>query len=393
MTTILLDGRHIQDHFPGIGRYVFNLARSLAQAAPENQVRLLINPHLINTRFEIPTLAAFGNVELIRVDAGTWSLGEQLLGFNSRVVGEVSLWHSPYYLMPYLLPMPYVVTLEDIMPLVVRESMPRAASRMMYRVLNLAAARKAAGVITLSHASAVDIERVLGLPSTKIAVIVLASAPEFCPRGEAEITSLRGRLNLPERYALYIGSNKPHKNLARLVRAWASVSVDASLVIAGHWEPGFPEVKQLVQHLNLNERVVFIENVSTQELPVLMSSARVFVFPSLYEGFGLPPLEAMSCGTPVVCSNTSSLPEVVGDAALLFNPIQVDEIAAALTRVLEDEALRDKLRERGLERAKLFSWERTAQETWQVYRKVIGGRGEAGGKTRNGGAGTEGAAG
>lgn len=372
--TIVLDGRHIQDRFPGIGRYVFNLASSLARVTVDDKLRLVLNPSLSNTRFDLSTLYSSGSIEIVEVGAKTWSVGEQFLGMDARLVRNASLWHSPYYLMPYLIPLPSVVTLEDILPMIVRQSMPSAVSRLIYRVLNVLAAKRAAHIITLSNATAADLRRILGAPGSKITVIPLAADPDFHPRGAEEITRMREKLGLRGKYALYVGSNKPHKNLVRLIEAWSRANPDAILVIAGHWDPRFPEAKQVLQDLSLGGRVIFRENLSADEVPVLMSGAEVFVFPSLYEGFGLPPLEAMASGTPVVCSNASGLAEVVGEAALLFDPLDVQDIASNLSRVLKDKGLADSLRGQGLARAACFSWDETARETMHVYEAVASGR-------------------
>ena len=367
----LLDGRHIQDHFPGIGRYVFNLAQGLARVVEDERVRILFNPGTRNTRFDLASLASSGSVELVPVGASTWSLREQLLGADRRLMADAALWHSAYYVMPYVLPVRSVVTMEDVIPLVLREEMPGALNRLLYRLLNQVAARRAAHVITISKAASEDIRRLLGIPSNKLSVIPLAADSGFHPRNSAEITRMREQLDLPEHYALYVGSNKPHKNLERLVQAWGRVGSDSILVIAGHWDGRYPDAKLVAEQLGLKGRVLFRANVSNSDLPALLSGAELFVFPSLYEGFGLPPLEAMACGTPLVCSNASTLPDLVGDAALLFDPLNVHALGSALERVLQDEALRDSLREKGLVQAQRFSWERTARATLGVYGKVV----------------------
>nr|HID12930.1 glycosyltransferase family 1 protein [Anaerolineae bacterium] len=168
--------------------------------------------------------------------------------------------------------------------------------------------------------------------------------------------------------------NKPHKNLMRLIEAWSSVIKSLgfghwSLAIAGHWDPRYPQARQKVAELGLDS-VIFLGEVAEADLPALYSAADLFVFPSLYEGFGLPVLEAMACGTPVVCSNTSSLPEIVGDAALTFDPLDVEEMAAKIKEALYDETLREEMREKGLRQAAKFSWEKTARETLKIYREV-----------------------
>ena len=198
----------------------------------------------------------------------------------------------------------------------------------------------------------------------------------FFPRPEAEVAEVAARLGLGRPYVLYLASNKPHKNLVRLLQAWSLVAADRSiepcqLVIAGHWDARFPEAREAARRLGLMERVQFAGEVEERDLPAAYSGARLFVFPSLYEGFGLPVLEAMACGAPVICSNTSSLPEVAGDAAVQVDPLDVQGLAAAMARALADETVRAGLRERGLLRAAEFTWERTARATLAVYRSAL----------------------
>jgi glycosyltransferase involved in cell wall biosynthesis len=365
---IILDGRHIQDHFPGIARYAFNLAEALARVAPEADFRILHSPRLRNTRYDISSLAKFPNVELVRIDVPPFSPREQWLGLNRALTSRASLWHSAYYVMPYFLPVPAAVTLEDVLPLIRLAEIPNPGKRLLYRALNLLAGRRAAHILTISHSAAADLQRLFGFPRKKITVTYLAADKQFQPAVHAEIERMREKLNLPARYALYVGSNKPHKNLVRLVQAWARVQTEAVLVLAGHWDERYPEAKRQVGELGLQSRVFFRQNVSHSDLPSLYAGAQLFVFPSTYEGFGLPPLEAMACGSPVVCANVSSLPEVVGEAAVLFDPLDGEALASALTRLLEDSGLRDTLRAQGMARARRFTWERTAEETLKAYR-------------------------
>ncbi|HID89588.1 MAG TPA: glycosyltransferase family 1 protein, partial [Anaerolineae bacterium] len=192
----------------------------------------------------------------------------------------------------------------------------------------------------------------------------------------------RRKYGLPERYILYLGSNKPHKNLVRLVEAWALVTKRGTrdtehgsrttLVIAGAWDPRYPESRERAESLGLGN-IRWLGPVPESDLPALYTGATVFVFPSLYEGFGLPVLEAMACGAPVICSNVSSLPEVAGDAAVTFTPTDPGAIADALDRVLNDAGLCADLRDRGLRRARLFSWDQSARRTLALYREVRAG--------------------
>ncbi|MGB8643703.1 MAG: glycosyltransferase family 1 protein [Anaerolineae bacterium] len=367
--TYLVDGRYIQDHFPGIGRYVFNLIEAFARVAPDRRFRVLVNPGLRNTRFDLGLLSRRRNLELVPVSAPTFSPREQGLGLNRSLTANASLWHSAYYIMPYLLPVPAVVTLEDVTPLVVVEEMPGAAKRILYRLLNRIAAWRARSIITLSHAAERDIVQLLGVPPHKLTVVPLAADERFRPCSAKEIAETRSAWGL-DQYVLYLGSNKPHKNLVRLVQAWAQVSTDIPLVIAGHWDPRYPDPMQMAARLNISHRVRFIHDLANAQLPALLGGAQLFVFPSVHEGFGLPPLEAMACGAPVACANASSLPEVVGEAAALFNPLDVEGMAGVLTRVLEDSTLRTELSARSLVQAGRFSWDRTARETLAVYHKI-----------------------
>ena len=233
-------------------------------------------------------------------------------------------------------------------------------------------------MIAISGSARDDIHHYYRVPRERIAVTPLAADRSFAPQPPAVIAALRARLDLPARYVLFLGANKPHKNGERLVRAWRRVvaeggdaTADATLLMAGHYDPRYPEAKELVAEYGLEGRVRFMPNVAEADLPALYAGAEIFCFPSYYEGFGLPPLEAMACGAPVVCAFASSLPEVVGEAALTVDPYSAIEIAAALTRLLRNAGLRNQLRERGLRRARQFSWRRTALATLDVYQDAV----------------------
>jgi alpha-1,3-rhamnosyl/mannosyltransferase len=170
-----------------------------------------------------------------------------------------------------------------------------------------------------------------------------------------------------------VGSNKPHKNLVRLVQAWQPVHQqfrDVALMIAGAWDNRYPQPKEWVEKLGLETAVHFFGPVTETELPILYSRAQLFVFPTLYEGFGLPVIEAMACGTAVACSNQSSLPEVGGDAAVYFNPANTEEITQSIITILKEEDLQTALQKQALQQAKKFTWEQTAKQTTAVYKMI-----------------------
>jgi glycosyltransferase involved in cell wall biosynthesis len=230
-------------------------------------------------------------------------------------------------------------------------------------------------VITDSDQSRRDIEKYLSVPASRLQVIPCGIGAQFRPLPPDSVRAeLRIRFGISWPYILFVGSLTQRKNIARSLQAFAQLAPsfpDLRFVIAGprSWK-GTP-VESLVAELGLHERVFLTGPVTDSDLPLLYNGARVFVFPSLYEGFGLPPLEAMACGVPVVTSNVSSLPEVVGEAALLVDPLDVDAIASAMLRLLSDPILAADLHQKGVDQAARFTWEHTSRETLSVYQKVL----------------------
>lgn len=369
-----LDIRYVYDHFPGIGRYSINLAQALARLDHPHTLILLHNPALPNTRYDIGALQALPNVELVSVTARPFSLAEQF-HFPRQVNRlEFDVYHAPYYVKPYTgLTCPSIVTIHDL----IGKRLPDVLSsrgRYLFDMMMWLAVRTAAHIITVSRSARDDILHYYRVAEERMTITPEAADQQFSPQPEEQVAQVRARYGLPQRYVLYLGSNKPHKNLVRLVQAWESIvrSEDTlapppHLVIAGHYDQRYPEAHNLVAEHQLDDVVSFVRDVAEADVPALYSGADVFVFPSYYEGFGLPPLEAMACGVPVVCAHASSLPEVVGNAALTFDPYDVGELAACLLRVLRDDALRGALRSKGFEQVARFSWERTARETLAVY--------------------------
>jgi glycosyltransferase involved in cell wall biosynthesis len=231
-------------------------------------------------------------------------------------------------------------------------------------------------VIAISDATRDDLIELYGTPPDKVIAVPLGVDARFGPDRDADAESaLRARLGIPPGpFVLTVGTMQPRKNHRRLVAAMARLHADAPVVIAGGTGWGYDDVRREVERLGVAERVVFAGFVDDGDLPDLYRAAAVFAYPALYEGFGLPVLEAMACGTPVVTSNVSSLPEVAGqDAALLVDPLDVDALAGALDRLLADGDLRARRRARGLARAAAFTWERAARETWAVYESLLQG--------------------
>jgi glycosyltransferase involved in cell wall biosynthesis len=252
---------------------------------------------------------------------------------------------------------------------------PEAFNRPNARYLQhftMLSVRRADRVIAVSESTKGDVVRLLGVAPEKVAVVYHGVENEFRPLDQgAEMDEFRARVRLPERFILCFGTLEPRKNLATLIAAYALLRKESrlphKLVIAGGKGWRFEHVFAAVDEAGLQDDVLFPGYVPSDEQPMWYNAAEVFAYPSLYEGFGFPPLEALACGTPVVASNRSSLPEVVGDAGLLVDPLDAVELAEALRRVLTDGGLRQELVARGLARAQSFSWSRAARETVEVY--------------------------
>jgi alpha-1,3-rhamnosyl/mannosyltransferase len=277
------------------------------------------------------------------------------------------------------MPMRCAVTVHDAILFVMQRVYERR-KRLRYRIaraLERAVARRAALVLTDSAASGDDIVRWLGVDRSRVRVAPLGVDRRFAPRPAAEVDAVRARLGLRRPYLLYLGGIDERKNVPRLLEAYAGLRAQRAstpdLVLAGpiEREAGFAELVARVSALGLDDAVRRVGYVDDAGLPALLSGAECFVFPSLYEGFGLPPLEAMACGTPVVATNGGSLGEVLGDAALTVPPDDAAALGRAMARVLDDAALREDLRRRGRERAAGFTWEATARATRAAWEQAI----------------------
>jgi glycosyltransferase involved in cell wall biosynthesis len=271
-----------------------------------------------------------------------------------------------------------VVTIHDLAFLRVPESFPRLqALRLRWQVP--ANARRAAAVITGSEYSRRDLRDAYGIADSRIAVIHAAPDPRFAPVRDLDaVAALKRRLGIADRYVLSVGRLNARKNLIGVLRAFERIrpqlAAPAQLVLAGPRDYQADQLDRALAASPCRDAVLRVGYVGDDVLPTLFAGAAVFVYPSFFEGFGLPPLEAMACGVPVICSGITSLPEVVGDAALMVDPSSLDDIAAAMLRVLSDPGLRSALIHKGLERAARFSWRTAADRTHTVYRDAARAR-------------------
>ena len=363
-----IDARKLHDF--GIGTYIRNLVRHLARLDRETEFVLLCRSG------DAAALAALGeNFRPVIETAGHYSVAEQVkIPLALRREG-VTLFHAPHYVLPPLVSCRSVVTIHDCIHLMFPQYLPGRVALGYARASIALASRRATRVLTVSESSKRDILRFVDIPPAKIDVIANAYDERFSiePR-EEDVVRVRERYQLKEQFVLYAGNVKPHKNLERLIEAFRLVrdrGLDhIKLVLIGDEISKYAALRRAVHRHQLYKHVRFLGFMPEETLAVMYRLAAVFVFPSLYEGFGLPPLEAMASGTPVVTSNISSLPEVAGDAALLVDPYEPSAIADGIYSVLTDEHLRQTLRRKGLERAAQFSWETSVKRVREIYQRV-----------------------
>jgi glycosyltransferase involved in cell wall biosynthesis len=368
---IAIDARKLRDY--GIGTYVRNLLRHLSRLDKTTEYVVL------SQAADCATVEEFGeNFRAVPEAAPGYSIREQLrVPLDLRREG-IDLFHAPHYVLPPLTPCKSIVTIHDCIHLRFPQYLPNRLAYAYARSSLWVATHRSNRVLTVSDASKRDILKYFRVPQEKIDVIYNAIDERYGETPSAEeVLRVRERYQLNDPFVLYAGNIKPHKNLERLIEAFYTLRRNGldtvKLLIIGDEISKYAALRRAVHHYKLHKHVRFFGFVPDKTLAVLYRLADVFVFPSLYEGFGLPPLEAMASGTPVITSNVSSLPEVVGDAAILIDPLEPDAIADAMRRVLTEPALRDDLRERGLRRVKEFSWDRSIRRVRDIYEEVLAG--------------------
>ena len=372
---IVIDARRIRDF--GIGTYIRSLVHALGTIDNRNRYTLVSGPAEARTLAGLPENFRTA----VYVQSDTNALNHIAFPKFLRSLAP-DLVHIPLNRVPLLMIRPYVVTVHDLSTLLFEfhgSDTHMKLRRGMYRRGLLRASR----VISVSEATRRDLHDLLGIPFDHVRRVYEAPDPEFLTAasgaGEEEKQRILERYQISYPFLLYAGNIRPHKNVPRLVEAFAVVRdqlsshpvyKDLRLIIIGDTISQYPSVRQAVIKSRAEAVVRFLGFVPFDTLRCFYQSAAAFVFVSRYEGFGLPPLEAMACGTPVVASNVSSLPEVVGDSAVQVNPENVFEIARGIKEVLLDDDLRATLIRCGLDQARRFSWERTAREVLEIYREA-----------------------
>jgi glycosyltransferase involved in cell wall biosynthesis len=362
-----IDARLVYYTRAGIGEYTLRLTQALAETYPEEHFVLL------QDRRQVQPLINAGNVSVVHTWVPSHHRAEQLL--MPWLIGRLNLdvFHSPDFIPPLRYRGKSVITIHDLAFLIYPHFLTKDAARYYGQIDR--AVRRADHIVAVSQSTKSDLVRMLGTSEDAITVIYEAADPRMRPMVRSEaLQRVQALYGVPDEFILFVSTIEPRKNVGGLLRAYRRLRDDykltPALVLAG--SPGWlsEDVYTLVAELDLKPHTHFLGRVEADDLPFLYNAARCLVHPAFYEGFGLTPLEAMACGTPVVVSNVSSLPEVVGDAAILVDPKQDEEITVALWRVLTDPALCEEMRQKGLQRAAGFSWRRAAEQTMAVYRRV-----------------------
>jgi glycosyltransferase involved in cell wall biosynthesis len=367
---IAIDVRKYNDF--GIGTYIRNLVHQLARIDRETEYVLLCRPQ---DREKI--VISSRNFRTVVEPAPLYSVSEQIRIPMALRREHVDLFHAPHYVLPPLIHCRSVVTIHDCIHLMFPQYFSGRLAQGYAKAQIWTAAHRSDRILTVSETSKLDILRRFRIPADKVTVVYNAIDERLMvPPAEEDFERVRTRYQLKDPFALYVGNIKPHKNLERLIDAFHELRQETAfeslkLVIIGDEISRYQGLRRAVHRHKLHKHVRFFGFVPLETLAVLYRLARVFVFPSLYEGFGLPPLEAMYFGTPVVTSNVSSLPEVVGDAAILVDPYSSTSIADGMRRALMDEDLRVWLCERGMARAREFSWEHSVERIREVYGEVM----------------------
>jgi glycosyltransferase involved in cell wall biosynthesis len=365
----------------GSGQYLVHLLQALAEVDQENEY-ILLGPHTIPQKTE--KLIKFPHVVrpvpgLARRNSSIENLvWEQFTAPSAAYKADVDLYHIPYFAPPFFPRTPGVITIHDVIPLRLPQYRTDPKMKAYLQLITLAA-HKATLIITISQHAKHDMVDALKLPAERIRVIYEAAGDEYQPITDSEVqANTRVRYGLNDRYILYLGGLDLRKNVPQLVRAFAHLNQqicdpNLQLLIAGNPDKFngslFPDPRPIAADLGITGQIIY-RFIEEEDKPAIYRGASVFVFPSLYEGFGLAPLEAMSCGAPVVCSNRTSLPEVTGDAAISFDPENMREMVQAMYSVLTNNELQTDLRARSLQRAAQFNWHKTAIETKAVYEEA-----------------------
>lgn len=350
----------------GVGRYLSNLLEGFSKFSSDDDIYLYSpGPILYNFIKNRNWHARIGTLPL----PGTFWLQTQCKNYIKK--DNVEIFFGPSHILPLNLSntIKKVLAVHDLVAILYPETMTNY-NRFIHNIFFAKSLKSADSIIAMSEATKQSIIEKFGINENKINVIYEGVSKSFRPYQPEEVKSILNQYGLNKPYLLSVGTLEPRKNYPLLLRAFKGLKTDCNLVIIG--KPGwkFEKIFASINDLKLGNRVKILGYVKDEDLPYLYNGAEIFVFPSIYEGFGLPVLEALACGTPVICSNSSSLPEVGGDAVIYFNPNSADELVTKVNQLLTDNELKKLLIQKGLNRVKLFTWDKTAQKTWRVLKNL-----------------------
>jgi glycosyltransferase involved in cell wall biosynthesis len=363
---LALDARMVG--WGGVGEYIENLIQGLQEYASGWEILILINKESLQNK-------TIRNISFPKVilRAPVFSFHEQVELPMVLLKNKIALLHAPHFITSVVKVTPLVVTLHDLIPLIYPKALNKKFYRHYYILMNFLTSRLAERIITVSYRTKLDLCQLLRVPPEKIRVIYPSINQEYFSSPKSSLwEKLSREHHLPENYILYVGVVKPHKNLLSLLQAYELLLQEgfrAKLVVVGKIDQRFPEIRAL--HTRYAKQVNFIGELSREKLTVIYKHAQLLILPSFYEGFGLPVVEAMSCGVPVGCSKEGALPEITQGAALLFDPANVKEIKETMKKLVLSKELRVKLIKKGLERSQRFKKERFIKETLSVYTEVL----------------------
>jgi glycosyltransferase involved in cell wall biosynthesis len=371
-----IDATSLPPNPVGAGTYIINLVRALATQDTEHEFIVFAQKSGRGLIGELPPARVHWSIFPDKSPARRLVWEQTIFPFILRREG-IELLHSPHYTRPFFLSCASVVTFHD-MTFFLYPQLHVRPKRIFFPLAMRMSARRAEALIAASENTRKDAIRLLGIPQDKIFTIPLGVSKEFRPIADpALLEACRQKYRLPQEFILYVGAIEPRKNLPLLMKAYAMLrdrDENAPVVVlVGRLGWMYDEVYQQIELLGLKDRVLFTGYIPNEDLPIVYNLARFFVYPSAYEGFGFPPLEAMACGTPVITTAISSMPEYIGEAGLLISPGDEQALLEAMDTLLHDEKLRIHLSEKGRKQAAGFSWNDTAQKTLEVYRRV-GGR-------------------
>lgn len=363
----------------GIGRYAVNLINSIARISlSKTQNEIFIFFH---NSFDRNLIEKYPNVKFVKKHTNVKSnvLRKGIFIPFSIKRMKIDLFHGLDHIgIPFIYKSKrckYVATIHDLITLIYPDKFT-FKHRLIQNTLLPKVLRKADRIIADSNSTKYDIVRFYPEYESKTKVIYVGMDKKFFQRSSHETEKALKKYNINFKYFLFLGTVEPRKNIINVIEAFIRLkqkgNVEYKLVITGRKGWLYKEILERMRKTPFSNDIVFTDFIDDEDLPFLYSGAEIFLYPSLYEGFGLPLLEAMACGTPVITSNVSSLPEIAGDAALLVNPVNIEEIARAVERLTRDSKLREEMRKKALERAMFFSWEKAAKETLKIYEEIIG---------------------